>query len=65
MHFTTVAMAVFAALVVTMASPTAQAQQRGARRIVAENGWLTDYAAACELARRQDRPLFVVLRCVP
>ncbi len=35
------------------------------RAEAAEHGWLFDYDAARQLARKTDRPLMVVFRCVP
>jgi hypothetical protein len=35
------------------------------RAEAAEHGWLFDYAAARQLAKRTNRPLMVVFRCVP
>lgn len=35
------------------------------RTEAAEHGWLFDYDAARQLARKTDRPLMVVFRCVP
>jgi hypothetical protein len=35
------------------------------RAEAAEHGWLFDYDAARQLARKTNRPLMVVFRCVP
>lgn len=46
---------------------TPAAAQLGVRwqREAQQYGWLTDYRAAVDQAKRTNRPLMVVFRCVP
>jgi hypothetical protein len=56
------------ALSVLSSSTTAKAQGRAnpaQDRAAVDNGWQFDYQSAKSLARRTNKPLMVVFRCVP
>jgi hypothetical protein len=56
------------ALSVLMSATTATAQGRAdlaQDRAAVDNGWQFDYQEAKSLARRTNKPLMVVFRCVP
>jgi len=43
----------------------AAAQRRGSNQTAAQRGWTSNYQEALATARRLDKPLMVVFRCVP
>jgi hypothetical protein len=56
------------ALSMFLSATTATAQGRAnpaQDRAAVDNGWQFDYQAAKSLARRTNKPLMVVFRCVP
>ena len=61
------AMAVGLCLLASSGAATAQRgrRERGDDRVAVEKGWRFDYEAAKEEARREDKPMMVVFRCVP
>jgi hypothetical protein len=46
-------------------SPHLYGQRQGQNRDAVENEWRLDYQAAREEARNSNKPMMVVLRCVP
>jgi hypothetical protein len=51
-----------------LVTPAASGQRQadlGQSREAIENGWRFDYQAAREEARNSNKPMMVVLRCVP
>ena len=60
--------AVVALALIACTVDSAEAQRRGNRggdNAAAAHGWVFDYEAGLDAARRSNRPMMLVFRCVP
>jgi hypothetical protein len=55
---------IWATIFVLILVHSAEAQSRGQREAL-EHGWLSNYRAAKDEAKRSGRPIMLVFRCVP
>ena len=51
--------------VVLCAAPVAAQQGRRANQSAAQFGWKSNYQESLAIARRLDKPLMIVFRCIP